>query len=66
MVAGTVLELVIHITLTQERMREGAPGTLASALLPILVEGGGSVSPLPAPPHARPGHGFGGQPARGQ
>lgn len=55
-----------HNSLPQERMREGAPGALALALLPVLVEGGGSASPLPALPHARPWHGFGGQPARGQ
>lgn len=66
MVAISVLKLVVHIILTQGRMREGAPGALASALLAMLMEGGGSVSPLPAPPHVCPGHGFGGQPARRQ
>lgn len=60
-VAVLVSELVAHTTLSSNS--PGAPGGLASALSPLLVEGRGVVSPLHAPPHARPGHGFGGQPA---
>lgn len=54
-------ERVAHTTLSSNS--PGAPGGLASALSPMLVEGGGVVSPLHTPPHARPGHGFGGRPA---
>ena len=43
-----------HNLLTQGRMREGAPIALASVVLPMLVEGGGRVSPLPPlPMHAQ-------------
>lgn len=60
-VTVVVSERVAHTTLSSNS--PGAPGGLASALSPMLVEGGGVVSPLHTPPHACPGHGFGRRPA---